>query len=613
MIQRPGSVVKELVENAIDAGATDIQVIIKDAGKTLIQIIDNGCGMGAVDARMAFERHATSKIREASDLFSIVTMGFRGEALPSIAAVAHVSLQTRMDGAEQGTKIEIEGSKVVSQEPVACPVGANFQIRHLFFNVPARRKFLKADSTEFAHILSEVQNIAAVRHQVAFTLIHNDNIQLQVSAAPQKQRVLDLFGNRLSKHLLSVHIETPLVTIEGFVTETKYTRKRGANQYFFVNNRFMRHPYFHRMVMNAYGDMIPKGEKPEYFLFLSCDPGSIDVNISPTKTEVKFEAENDIGTILFSVIREVLMKGAAMPTLDFDEDRLEIPIADSSRRTTVEPPTSGNYFELGSRLNDTDDMMLSPKIGASFPAVGGETVMPDIADWDSFYEDFQRRRAEAPQQQRLTSEEDDLSMTTVSSSLSGQTAERHGGYDVTPLVYGDYAVTLRPEGIAVVSLSRARERVLYEQYMSSFRSGHVISSRLLFPALLELSAEDAELLRSYKKDLTDIGFDISDMGQNTVGITAVPEGLPAGVEEEILHDLLRECRETGRSSEEVLANHLVRTLTTARLRSLPRQMTPAQSQELLGELFALSEYRITPSGRQILLFLTPKELSRHFS
>lgn len=613
MIQRPASVVKELVENAIDAGATDIQVIIKDAGKTLIQIIDNGCGMGAVDARMAFERHATSKIREAEDLFSIVTMGFRGEALPSIAAVAHVSLQTRMEGAEQGTKIEIEGSKVVSQEPVACPVGANFQIRHLFFNVPARRKFLKADSTEFAHILSEVQNIAAVRHQVAFTLIHNDNIQLQVSAAPQKQRVLDLFGNRLSKHLLSVHIETPLVTIEGFVTETKYTRKRGANQYFFVNNRFMRHPYFHRMVMNAYGDMIPKGEKPEYFLFLSCDPGSIDVNISPTKTEVKFEAENDIGTILFSVIREVLMKGAAMPTLDFDEDQLEIPIADSSRRTTVEPPTSGNYFELGSRLNDSDDLMLSPKIGASFPAVGGETVMPDIADWDSFYEDFQRRREEAPRQQRLTSEEDDLSMTTVSSSLSGQMTERHVGYDVTPLVYGDYAVSLRPEGIAVVSLSRARERVLYEQYMSSFKSGHVISSRLLFPALLELSAEDAELLRTYKKDLTDIGFDLSDMGQNTVGITAVPEGLPAGVEEEILHDLLRECRETGRSSEEVLANHLVRTITTARLRSLPRQMTPAQAQELLGELFALSEYRITPSGRQILFFLTPKELARHFS
>ena len=609
VIQRPASVVKELVENAIDAGATDIQVIIKDAGKTLIQIIDNGSGMGAVDARMAFERHATSKIREAADLFSIVTMGFRGEALPSIAAVAHVTLQTRMEDAEQGTKLEIEGSKVISQEPVACLVGSNFQIRHLFFNVPARRKFLKADTTEFAHILTELQNIAAVRHQVAFTLIHNDKIQLQISAAPQKQRLLDLFGSRLTKHLLPLHIETPLVTIEGFVTETKYTRKRGACQYFFVNDRFMRHPYFHRMVLNAYGEMIPKGEKPEYFLFLSCDPASIDVNISPTKTEIKFEAENDIGTILFSAIREVLMKGAAMPTLDFDEDRMEIPIADSSRRNAPEPPTSGNFLEVGSRLNDSEELMLTPKIGDTFPAVGGETAMPDIADWDSFYEDFQKRREEMPRQIPLSDREDPV--TTLTSSLTGESFEMKSGYDVLPLIYGDYGIALRPEGIAVISLSRARERVLFEQYMTSFRSGHVVSSRLLFPALLELSAEDTALLREYRQDLTEIGFDISDMGQNAIGINAVPDGLPAGGEEEILHDLLRECEQTGRSSREVLSNRLVRTITTARLRSLPRQMTPAQAKQLLEQLFALPEYRVTPSGRQILFFLTPRELAKH--
>lgn len=611
VIQRPASVVKELVENAVDAGATDISVLVKDAGKTLIQIIDNGCGMGAVDARMAFERHATSKIRQASDLFTISTMGFRGEALPSIAAVAHVTLQTRMEEAEQGTRIEIKGSKVVSQEPVACPVGSNFSIRHLFFNVPARRKFLKSDQTEFAHILEELQNIAAVRPEIAFTLTHNDRVQLQLAPALLKQRLLDLFGNRLSKHLLHLHTETSLVTIEGYVTETRYTRKRGAAQYFFVNNRFMRHPFFHRMVLNAYGEMIPKGEKPEYFLFLTCDPSAIDVNISPTKTEVKFEAESDIGTILFSTIREVLMKGAAMPTLDFDEEKLDIPIATRSEEPLVEPPTSGRFFEVGSRLNDlgTPDLPgLTPEIGAPFPVAGSETTMPDIADWDSFYEDFRRRQQEAPRTQHLP----EPMMKADAESSAGERPHEAEEEEATPLLYGDYAVTLRPEGIAVVSLPRARERVLFEQYMTSYRSGRIVSTRLLFPALLELSAEDMLLLREYKSDLTEIGFDLSDMGQNAIGINAVPDGLPAGIEEEILHELLRECRQTGSSGSGLLTDHLVRTVTTARLRSLPRVMTPDEARDLLSRLFALGEYRITPSGRQILFILTPRELAKQF-
>ena len=253
--------------------------------------------------------------------------------------------------------------------------------------------------------------------------------------------------------------------------------------------------------------------------------------------------------------------------------------------------------------------MLTPKIGDTFPAVGGETAMPDIADWDSFYEDFQKRREEMPRQIPLSDREDPV--TTLTSSLTGESSETKSGYDVPPLIYGDYGIALRPEGIAVISLSRARERVLFEQYMTSFRSGHVVSSRLLFPALLELSHEDASLLREYRQDLTEIGFDISDMGQNAIGINAVPDGLPAGGEEEILHELLRECEQTGRSGGDILSNRLVRTITTARLRSLPRQMTPAQAKQLLEQLFALPEYRVTPSGRQILFFLTPRELAKH--
>lgn len=327
VIQRPASVVKELVENAIDAGATDIQIEIKDAGRTLIQVIDNGKGMAPMDARMAFERHATSKIRQAEDLFALTTMGFRGEALPSIAAVAHVSLQTRTSDSEQGIRVELEGSKVTGSTPVVCPVGANFSVKHLFFNVPARRKFLKTDDTEFRHIISEIQNVAAVRPDISFTLRHNEVVTLKLDPSSPKQRIIDLFGKRLSENLLTIDMETPLAHIRGFVTKASASRKRGAQQYFFVNDRYMKHPYFHRMVMNAYGGLIPQGEAPEYFLFFSVDPASIDVNISPTKTEIKFEAETDIASILYSAVREILMMGAAVPSLDFDDEKMEIPVA----------------------------------------------------------------------------------------------------------------------------------------------------------------------------------------------------------------------------------------------------------------------------------------------
>ncbi len=592
VIQRPASVVKELVENAVDAGATDIRIEIKDAGRTLIQVIDNGRGMAPMDARMAFERHATSKIRQAEDLFALTTMGFRGEALPSIAAVAHVSLQTRTADSEQGIRVELEGSKVTGSTPVVCPVGANFSVKHLFFNVPARRKFLKTDDTEFRHIISEVQNVAAVRPDISFTLRHNEIVSLKLDPTSPKQRIIDLFGKRLADHLLTMDLETPLVHIRGFVTKTSASRKRGAQQYFFVNDRYMKHPYFHRMVMNAYGGLIPEGEAPEYFLFFSVDPSSIDVNISPTKTEIKFEAETDIASILYSAVREILMMGAAVPSLDFDEQRVEIPVATQKADGGFfpEPPSISPELTMKSKMNGG---------GTSLKFPGNDFKMPDISDWDKFYQDFESKRINGqPRPQKLP-------------NLS--TLQVDDGFEVpVPLLYGGYAVFSHPNGLALADLQRVRYKVFYERTKRRLQIGGLVSHRLLFPTLIELGTKEAQELRQHLETLDKLGFDISDMGRNAFTINAVPDGINAGGEELLLHQILSECQATAKSSEDILLEGLLRQLIRFQIQQGKVKLTPEEAQELLSELFTLPEYLITPDGKSTLSFLTNKEIDKRF-
>ena len=337
VIQRPASVIKELVENAIDAEAQEIHVLVTDAGKTCIQVIDDGKGMSETDARLAFERHATSKIRQAADLFALRTMGFRGEALASVAAVAEVELKTRMANEELGTRIVIAGSKVESQEAVSCPKGSNFSIKNLFFNIPARRKFLKANSTELSNILTEFERIALVHPEVAFYLYSNDTELLNLPAMPLRQRILAVFGKKLNQHLLSVDVDTTMVKVSGFVAKPETARKKGAHQYFFVNGRYMRHPYFHKAVMDAYEQLIPAGEQISYFIYFDVDPANIDVNIHPTKTEIKFENEQAIWQIVSAAVKESLGKFNAVPSIDFDTEGMpDIPAFDQTR--PIEPP-----------------------------------------------------------------------------------------------------------------------------------------------------------------------------------------------------------------------------------------------------------------------------------
>ena len=377
VIQRPASVVKELVENAIDAEAGEIHVLVTDAGKTCIQVIDDGKGMSETDARLSFERHATSKIREAADLFALRTMGFRGEALASIAAVAEVELKTRPAGEELGTRLLIAGSKVESQEAVSCPKGSNFSIKNLFFNIPARRKFLKANSTELSNILAEFERIALVHPKVAFYLYSNDTELFNLPVMPLRQRIMAIFGKKMNQQLLSVDVNTTMIKISGFVAKPETSRKKGARQYFFVNGRYMRHPYFHKAVMDAYEQLIPAGEQISYFIYLEVDPANIDVNIHPTKTEIKFENEQAIWQILSAAVKESLGKFSAIPTIDFDtEDMPDIPAFEQTR--PIEPP----------KVHYNADF--NPFKTSSSSSYGGSGYSRPDVEWEGLYSGLEK-------------------------------------------------------------------------------------------------------------------------------------------------------------------------------------------------------------------------------
>lgn len=598
VIQRPASVVKELIENAVDADATEVIIEIKDSGKTLIQVIDNGKGMAPMDARMAFERHATSKIATAEDLFALTTMGFRGEALPSIAAVSHLTLQTRAKDYEQGIRLDLEASELVDSQPVLCAQGANFSVKHLFFNVPARRKFLKKDETEYRHIVNEVENVAAVRPSVAFLLKHNEVTTFDLKPSTLKQRLVALFGKRFESSLLPISVDTPLVRITGFVTKVSETRKRGMQQYFFVNERYMKHSFFHRMVMNAYGSMIPAGEYPEYFIYFTVDPSSIDVNISPTKTEIKFATEQEISTILYSSIREVLMAGAAVPNLDFERDQ-SIPVAhEIDTESLIEPPVASDVVVLESKINKGKPSEVDPILQVD------TFRMPDLSDWDKFYENFEgKRHATSPKQLPLNHRliEADEPESILHKEIP------------VPLLYDHFAIYPSEKGLAIADLDRVRYKVLYERMKKGLSKGVAVSHHLLFPSLIELSAKDAELLKSNMTTLVNIGFDLSDMGHNSFAINAVPEGVSAGAEEELLHQMLSECQGAGRSNEEVLLDTLVRILIRFKVRQLEKNsVNTQQAQELLKELYSLPEYLITPEGKNTLTIFAPSEIAKRF-
>lgn len=653
VIQRPASVIKELVENALDAHATHIQVVVEDAGKSLVQVIDNGCGMSETDARLSFERHATSKIKQATDLFALRTMGFRGEALASIAAVAQVELRTRQQDKDLGTCICIEGSKVVSQEPVSCPVGANFAIRNLFFNIPARRKFLKSNQTELSNIMAEFERIALAHPDVAFTLHSAGQVMVDLPAGNFRKRIVGLFGTRMDKHLVPIEVDTTLVRISGYVGTPAAVRKKNAHQFLFVNGRFMRHPYFAKAILTAYERLIPEGQQVPFFVSFEVDPARIDVNIHPTKTEIKFEDDSAIFQILLASVRESLGKYGAVPAIDFDtEEKPEIPIFDGSigeKNSFVAPPqvhvntqfnpfnTSNENFSAGPQSSDAQAAL------QSMPSNYTPKHSAAPIDWQSVYENAQKEVGE-PENTESSSH---LTSSTFSSSDEGtleieskykddafqdtaqsvtnipSNGERHI-FDELPqaeqtewkekfvagfLQYqGRYIVTSLKSGLALIDQHRAHMRILYERYMRQLQVHKAPSQQLLFPEMLQVSPSEAVVLEQLMSQLQEVGFVLSPLGGGSFSVMGVPigtEGIaPTSLVQSILADAV-----AGQADASTTVGHII-ALAMARKVAMPvgQVLDEKEMLQLLEKLFACETPNLTPNGQPTMVVIQPDKM-----
>ena len=588
VIQRPASVIKELIENAIDAGASNINVVLEDAGRTLIQVVDDGKGMSDTDARLAFERHATSKIKKADDLFALKTMGFRGEALPSNAAVAHVKLTTRTIENELGTQVEIEGSRIVSQEPCACPVGANFEVRNLFFNVPARRKFLKSNQTELNNIIQEFERIALVNPSVAFTLHHNGSLVTQLPSAPLRMRISNIFGRKLNERLLDIDVDTTLIHLKGFVGKPDSSKKKGCHQYFFVNGRFMRHPYFAKAIMEAYDQLIPTGEQIPYFLYFEVDPANIDVNIHPTKTEVKFENEQAIWQIIVAAIREVLGRFSAVPVLEFDTEGCpEIPIF--QEHGNIAPPK----LEFNSNFNPfTKNSAPSPSKSAN----RWEALYPDVMT-GSGLDGYEVTEITEEETETLyaSQEEEAIEMSSEHIQLQGQ-------YILTPV----------RSGMMIVNQQRAHIRILYDKYRGQMDGQPVSTQGLLFPEVVQFSIADALLLEEATDELKALGFELSPLGGGSFAVNGMPAGLEDIQPTVLLTNIIESIKDKSTGMEADIQHRLALTIARSAAIVVGQALTNAEMDNLINQLFACPNPNHTPDGKLIVTILQYADIERMF-
>ena len=581
VIQRPASVIKELVENSVDAGATAIDVLVVDAGRTSIQVIDNGCGMSETDARLAFERHATSKIRVADDLFSLHTMGFRGEALPSIAAVSQVELRTRLKGEEIGTLLSLSGSRFVSQEACSCPVGSNFLISNLFFNVPARRKFLKSNTTELNNILTAFERIALVNPSVSFTLRSNGTELFNLRSSNQRQRIIDIFGKRLNQDLLPLGVETSMCNISGFVGKPESARKKGAQQCFFVNGRYMKHPYFHKAVISAFERLVPVGEQVPYFIYFQVPAADIDVNIHPTKTEIKFENELAIWQILQAAVKEAVGLFSEVPAIDFDtQGKPDIPVFDPS--TTVSP--SAPKVSYNPQYNPFNAHAQQPR-----------PKMTD--DWKKLYDDLLVQPANPQQEIFETSQASSSPVSIIA--------------DKSPVHYqykGQYIMTAVKSGLMVIDQHRAHVRILYEEYLKRQSAKQWASQKLLFPEMVQFSTSEQLTFTSIMEQMTEMGFEMTDLGSGCYAINAIPVGLDGLSPVNLVKDMVDAAREKGTAIKDEVERTLA--LSMARNAAIPhgQVLGNEEMENIVNSLFACTNVNYTPDGKSILGILKQADI-----
>ena len=616
VIQRPASVIKELVENAIDAGATSIQIVLKDAGRTLIQVIDNGKGMSDTDARLAFERHSTSKISKAEDLFSLQTMGFRGEALASIAAIAQVELRTRAKGAQLGTKIMINASKCESQEPDMCPEGSNFMIKNIFFNVPARRKFLKSNQVELSNIIKEYEKLALVNHHVDFSLSNNDKLLNKFSGGSFKQRIASLWGAKVDQQLVPLNTDTSLVRITGFVSKPEGARKRNFLQFLFVNGRFMRHPYFHKAIMSSYSELIPDDEQPNYFLNFSVDPESIDVNIHPTKTEIKFENELPIWQILAAAVKESLGRFSAVPQIDFDTiDAPEIPAFND--HTVVTAPEDGvdptyNPFKPQSKSSAGGGPSYHPQSAGNF---AGYSSNP-LPDWEKLYQNFEKGKQEGIASITEQDVEDSFSdfgdVEPVNNGAQAEIITPDVSSAMCMQMKGRYILSPIKSGLMIVDQHRAHVRVLFEQYIKQLDATTISSQRVLFPEVLQLTTSQNIILKELEPEMEKIGFNLAQLSGNDWSINAVPAGMENVNIKDTILQVIDEVSMGGTSITTKVYESIA--LRVAKSAAIPYGKTMLQEEmdTLLSKLLCLPNPNYTPDGKTIISVLSNDQLEKMF-
>lgn len=605
VIQRPASVIKELVENAIDAGAQHIDVQVTDAGKSSIQVIDDGKGMSETDARLSFERHATSKIREAADLFALRTMGFRGEALASIAAVAQVELRTCVEGEELGTKLVIAGSKVESQEAISCPKGSNFCVKNLFFNVPARRKFLKSNQTELSNILTEFERIALVNPNVSFTLYHNDAELFNLPAIQLRQRIMGVFGKKINQDLLSLDVDTTMVRISGFVARPESARKKGVRQYFFVNGRYMRHPYFHKAIMDAYEHLIPVGEQVSYFIYFDVDPGNIDVNIHPTKTEIKFENEQAIWQILAAAVKETLGKFNAVPSIDFDTEGMpDIPAFESSPYAGIQPPKTTYNPDYNPFNTSLCLLLLTP----SKPS----------RDWEQLYEGLEHHSSAQHIQKSYPDDGDYFTAASMEQPVTptlydhseeaamGEKSSQHYQFK------GRFILTSVKSGLMIIDQQRAHIRILYDQYLEQITRRQGASQGMLFPDIVQFPVSEVPVLQEIMEDLSYLGFELTDLGGGSYAINGIPSGIEGLNPVELIQSMVHTAMEKGGKVKEEVQSNLALTLAKAAAIVPGQVLTNEEMNGLVDGLFAVATPNYTPDGKTVLSVLQEDELEKLF-
>ena len=620
VVQRPASVVKELLENSIDAQANNIQLIVKDAGRTLIQVIDDGMGMSATDARMSFERHATSKIRTADDLFSILTMGFRGEALASIAAIAQVELRSRRMIDEVGTMIRIEGSEIKSQESVSCTKGTNFQVKNLFFNVPARRNFLKSNPVEMKHILDEFQRVSLAHPDINFTLYHNDIEVYNLPAGKLSRRIVDIFGKAYREQLASCEEETPFVNISGYVGKPESAKKGRGEQFFFVNKRFIKHNYLHHAILSAFESTIPEGSSPFYVLFIEIDPSHIDINIHPTKTEIKFDDERAVYAIIRSTVRRAIGVYNLTPTIDFESDINFANLTNTNRFSDSPNPISPSFSGLsdfenarpssqqGTYQPQREDAYLEKRDAVQRDAVQRNNASSNTENWRKLFEGLEGFKPN--NQASLGFDSEQMTMGSKANVISDESRRIAEIQEISAIqIQNRFIVAQAKSGMMLIDQRAAYERILYEKYFNNLKNKKSFTQQLLFPKTLDLQPADYQLVIEIQEEIRALGFSFEEFGQHTIKINGVPPEVQEENEKEIFEGLVQQYKTNQSYLQLDRLENVARSFSKRSSSKYVCELSKIEINLLIHQLFETAVPSYTPNGEPIMTILSLDQIA----